>query len=190
MLNEISRLCLQALGGFSHAFRAITHNATMKINAKKSYFVIGFAPFQGLSLNRLPLLSKRLFQTYYSTIVCTNASGLVLQNAGVCAKIRFKVLYAAMKKRSTRRRAAQREATKRTRMRLPGWKGLASMPGKVASELFRGTGRRPPVGGNAAAALCHEPRRLSAREFGWYHGSRLFRPLGRRSFSFFSDARV
>ena len=32
----------------------------MKINAKKSYFVIGFAPFQGLSLDRLPIDGKRL----------------------------------------------------------------------------------------------------------------------------------
>jgi hypothetical protein len=42
------------MGGFSHAFRAITHNAKTKISAKKSYFVIGVAPFQGLSIGRLP----------------------------------------------------------------------------------------------------------------------------------------
>ena len=42
-LNEFSRLRLEAMGGFSHAFRAITHNAKTKISAQKSYFVIGVA---------------------------------------------------------------------------------------------------------------------------------------------------
>ena len=33
----------------------------MKISAKKSYFVIGYAPFQGLSFDRLPINGKHLF---------------------------------------------------------------------------------------------------------------------------------
>lgn len=66
-LNEISRLCLEALGGFSHAFRAITHNAKTKINAKKSYFVIGVAPFQGLSFDRLPR-GKHLFDNIITIV--------------------------------------------------------------------------------------------------------------------------
>ena len=32
----------------------------MKISAKKSYFVIGYAPFQGLSFDRLPIDGKHL----------------------------------------------------------------------------------------------------------------------------------
>ena len=81
-----SRLCRgSARGGFSHAFRAITHNAKTKTNAKKSYFVISYAPFQGLSIDscvckalsdkslrasvRLPIDGKHLFVAYYIIVV-------------------------------------------------------------------------------------------------------------------------
>jgi len=69
------------MGGFSHAFRAITHNAKTKISAKKSYFVIGVAPFQGLSLGCLPY-GKHLFGN-----IIVNACALVKRVPCVSAAV-------------------------------------------------------------------------------------------------------
>ena len=58
MTNEIAASAWELEGGFSHALMEIINAIRRTRNAKKSYTLIGNAPFQGLRIDRLPFMAN------------------------------------------------------------------------------------------------------------------------------------